>query len=401
MIQSHAFIILLVGAALLGLASFSYFIVPDLASSEYLFIEEEETLVALATPEDTPPAPPPFVATHIITPSAVRAVYMTQCVAGTKDFRERLVSLIEETEINSIIIDIKDYTGGVSFKTDHPLLLGSLSSRCYASDMREFIQSLHAKGIYVIGRITVFQDPLYAKKYPHLAVQKESDKSLWEDYKGLNYIDPGARDMWAYIVALSKESYKAGFDELNYDYIRFPSGGNMQDIYFPLSEERVLADPDYGKADVLREFFAYLREGVAPTGAILSADLFGMTMTNRDDLNIGQILEYVEPYFDYIAPMVYPSHYPYNFNYWGNPNEHIYEIVKYSMERGVERLIAASSSPLKLRPWLQDFDYGGVYGPVEVRAQIQATYDAGLTSWMLWDPSNIYTKGALLPNESQ
>jgi len=173
----------------------------------------------------------------------------------------------------------------------------------------------------------------------------------------------------------------------------------MTDIYFPSSEEQIIGDPDLGKAIVLREFFAYLDAELDEIDVVTSADLFGMTMTNADDLNIGQILEYAEPYFDYLAPMVYPSHYPTGFNGWANPNEHIYEVIKYSMDRGVEKLIAASSSPLKLRPWLQDFNYGGTYGPLEVRAQIQATYDAGLTSWMLWDPANIYTKEALLPNE--
>ena len=147
-----------------------------------------------------------------------------------------------------------------------------------------------------------------------------------------------------------------------------------------------------------------------------------MTTTNTDDLNIGQIMEKAAPSFDYIAPMIYPSHYPKYFNGWANPNEHIYGVIKYSMDRAVERFrattttvklrgvkpLASTTPPLypkkawhpeKLRPWLQDFDYGGNYDIAEVRAQIQAVYDSGLTSWMLWAPSNRYTKGALLPAE--
>jgi hypothetical protein len=263
--------------------------------------------------------------------------------------------------------------------------------------MREFIGKLHNKGIYVIGRITVFQDPFYAQKYPHIAVQKESDKSVWSDYKGLHFIDPGARQAWEYTSLISQEAYAIGFDELNYDYIRFPSDGNMADIYFPISEEAIQADPDFGKAVVLRDFFAYLQKSLEGTDAVLSADLFGMTTTNEDDLNIGQVLEYATPYFDYIAPMVYPSHFPSGFNNWDNPNNHVYEVIKYSMDSAVEKLERASTTPLKLRPWLQDFNYGGYYGPVEVRAQIQAVYDAGLTSWMLWDPANTYTQDALYP----
>lgn len=335
------------------------------------------------------------VVTHIETPEAVKAIYMTSWVASSVSFRNDLVSLIETTELNSVVIDIKDYSGIIPFPVSDPLLISVGSYENRVPDMRQFIKQLHDKDIYVIGRITVFQDPYMANARPDLAIKKESDGTIWVDYKNISYIDPGAREMWDYIVALSKESYAYGFDELNYDYIRFPSDGNMFDIYFPFSEERVLADPYRGKALILQEFFSYLNQALDSEGVILSADVFGMTTTNYDDLNIGQILELIEPYFDYIAPMVYPSHYPFGFNNLGNPNLFPYEIVKYSLDRGVERLILASSTPLKLRPWLQDFDYGGDYDIAEVRAQIQAVYDAGLTSWMLWAPSNIYTRGAL------
>lgn len=339
-----------------------------------------------------------FVATHLDTPEAVKAIYMTSWVAGTSVWRAEMVKMIEETELNSIVIDIKDYSGRIAFKVSNPLLkkIGAEENRI--PDIREFIKSLHDKNIYVIGRITVFQDPFLAKQRLDLAVRKESDRSLWQDYKGLNYLDPGAREVWDYIVALSRESYGNGFDELNFDYIRFPSDGNMIDIYFPFSEKRVNADPDLGKANILKEFFAYLDEQLSDTDAVLSADLFGMTTTNAGDLNIGQILEYAEPYFDYLAPMVYPSHYPAGFNGYKNPAEMPYEVVKYSMDRGVEKLIAASSSPLKLRPWLQDFDLGATYTAEMIRAQMQAVYDAGLTSWMLWNAANRYTREALENN---
>lgn len=340
--------------------------------------------------------PAPFVATHIDIPEAVKGVYMTACVAGTPSLRSKMVKLVEETELNTIVIDIKDYSGTISFKAGNPVFDGVGGSGCQVKDMREFVDSLHKKGIYVVGRITVFQDPYYAKLHPSLAVKKESNKSvLWEDRKGIHYIDPGAKDMWEYIVALSKASYEAGFDEINFDYIRFPSDGNMSDIYYPFSEEKVLADMKFGKANVLKDFFAYLHDNLKDSGVVLSADLFGMTTTNKDDLNIGQILEYAEPYFDFIAPMVYPSHYPKGFNGYENVNAHPYEIVKFSMDKAVERLVAATSSPLKLRPWLQDNDYPVHYTAEMVRAQKQAVYDAGLTSWMLWDAGNTYTREAL------
>lgn len=338
----------------------------------------------------------PFVATHVDIPEAVKGVYMTACVAGTPSIRSKMVKLVEETELNTIIIDIKDYSGTISFKVGDPVLAGFDGSGCQVRDMREFVDSLHKKGIYVVGRITVFQDPYYSKLHPNLAVKKESDKSLlWKDRKGISYIDPGAKDMWDYIVTLSKGSYEAGFDEINFDYIRFPSDGDMGNIYYPFSEEKVLADTNFGKANVLRDFFAYLDDNLKDIGLVLSADLFGMTTTNKDDLNIGQILEYAEPYFDFIAPMVYPSHYPTGFMNYKDVNAHPYEIVKFSMDEASKRLVAATSTPLKLRPWLQDNDYPVHYTPEMVRAQKQAVYDAGLTSWMLWDAANTYTREAL------
>jgi hypothetical protein len=185
----------------------------------------------------------------------------------------------------------------------------------------------------------------------------------------------------------------------------------MKDIYFPWSNDILVANVaapaigtttpavKSGKSIVLRSFFEYLHENFGPAGIPISADLFGMTATNYDDLNIGQILEDAAPNFDFIAPMVYPSHYPIGFmNYKSvtEVNAHGYEIVNYSMAIAAKRLTAIGESPLKLRPWLQDNDYPVHYTPEMVRAQIQATYDAGLTSWMLWDAGNTYTQAALL-----
>lgn len=358
-----------------------------------------KTAAALDAPKEE--QAPVFVVTHVPTPAPVRAVYMTSWVAGTKSLRAHVVSLIDTTELNAVVIDIKDYSGHVAFPVNDTTVSKYGASENRFPDVREFLGELHKKGIYVIGRITVFQDPFLAKARPDLAVKKESDKSvLWKDYKGLSYIDPGAEEGWKYIAAIARASYALGFDELNFDYIRFPSDGNMRDIYFPWSEVRISKDVSLGKATVLRDFFRFLRASLSDIhdkGAALSADLFGMTTTNADDLNIGQILEYAEPSFDYIAPMVYPSHYPPGFHGFVNPNEHAYEVVKFSMDRAVLRLLAASSTPNKLRPWLQDFNYGGTYDAAKVRAQMQAVYDAGLSSWMLWDPSNKYTRGALLP----
>lgn len=388
-----------VGIFLVTSVFISYKNLPDIFSVKYIANIEETEYIKIE--------PIVWRATHIEMPEQVKAIYMTVCAGSSKSFRDSLINLIDTTELNSIVLNVKDETGKIGFDVDNPDLQHAVADlskgECKITDIKGLIEYLHSKNIYVIGRIPVFQDLHFVAQRPDLAVKRESDGGVWQDRKGIKWLDAGAKEVWDYIVAIGNESFYLGFDELNFDYIRFPSDGNMRDIYYPFSEEKVMLDIYYGKAKVLQEFFSYLSEKLRLENPkiVLSADLFGMTATNYDDLNIGQVLEYATPYFDYVAPMVYPSHYPTGFNGWQNPNHYPYEVVKFSMDIAVERLNNATTSPLKLRPWLQDFDYGGNYDEKEVRAQIQATYDAGLTSWMLWSASNKYTKEALEKVDNQ
>lgn len=335
-------------------------------------------------------SPPPmaevkFVATHIKPPAEVKAIYMTSFVAGDKKWRAELVRLIEDTELNAVVIDIKDYTGKIAFAVTDPLLIGESTVEIRIPDIKEFLAELHARNIYAIARIAAFQDPALASKRPEWAVKRADKTTIWKDYKGQTWIDPGQRESWEYLLALGKEAYSLGFDEINFDYIRFPSDGNMLDIFYPASE-------DADVAGIMKSFFEYVGGELSQLSVPTSADLFGMTTTNTDDLNIGQVLEHALAHFDYVAPMVYPSHYPANFNGYPNPAEKPYEVVKYSMDKAVLR---SSTTPGKLRPWLQDFNLGATYTADMVKAQIQAVYDSGLTSWMLWNAGNKYTRGAL------
>lgn len=329
-------------------------------------------------------------ATHIETPKAVKGLYMTSWVAGIKKMRDRIVKLIDDTEANSIVIDIKDYSGTIAFEVYDPVLKnepGLVERRI--PDIQDFIDELHSRNIYVIGRVAVFQDTHLVKLRPDLAVKTLDGKTVWRDRKGIPWLDAGSKEVWDRIIAIAKESHKQGFDEINFDYIRFPSDGNMKDISYPFSKKKV-------KSTVLKEFFAYLHENLKDTGMKTSADLFGMTTTNYDDLYIGQVLENALPYFDFICPMVYPSHYPTGFIGIKNPAAKPYDVVLYSMEHAYQRARTASSTQMKLRPWLQDFNLGATYNAPMIRAQIKATYDSGLTSWLLWDPKVIYTRGGLL-----
>ena len=380
------------------------------------------------------------VVQHVPLPDSVKAIYMSSCVAGTPSFRDRLIQLVQETEVNSIMIDVKDYSGTISFRPESQAWLPAWNAaECGARDMREFIARLHQEGIFVIGRITVFQDPFYAPQNLEQAVQRLDKQTVWRDGKGLAFVDVASKPYWDHVIELAVESYNIGFDEINFDYVRYPSDGNMQDIWFPKSMAGA-----YGadKQANLEAFFSYLHaamqdesrfasyrhEGTGRPTSLpwTSADLFGMTTTNYDDLSIGQIQDRAAPYFDFIAPMVYPSHYTDGF-IGANPNDYPYEVVYKAMSVGVTRMQSTSTpitgflhtpitisnasgtpiatgnylkpayGPDKFRTWIQDFDYGGDYDAADVRTQIQASYDAGVDSWMIWAPSNIYTKASLLP----
>jgi hypothetical protein len=372
-----------------------------------------------------------LVVTHVPMPEAVKAIYMSSCVAGTPSFRQELVDFINETEVNSVVIDIKDASGSISFSpTGESWKEAWMIAECGARDMQMFIASLHDQDIYVIGRLSVFQDPLFTAQNPDQAVKTADGLSIWKDYKGISFVDVASQPYWDRVIELVVESYNIGFDEINFDYIRYPSDGNMQNISFPVSA----AGPHgLDKQVNLEAFFAYLHTaisdednfsavrhentGKASSTPNTSADLFGMTTSNYNDLSIGQVQERAMPYFDAIAPMVYPSHYPHDFMGLGNPNNAPYQVVYYAMRSGVDRAIATTSpiaafthtrigttSPAVykkpayssdvFRTWIQDFDYGGDYDAADVRAQIQASYDAGVDSWMVWAPSNRYTRGA-------
>lgn len=396
-------------------------------SAEALAIKGESESESIVEKIDIRP-----VTKHVPLPKQVKAIYMTSCVAGTPSFREKLVALVKETEINSIIIDVKDYSGTISFApTSAAWQPAWQNARCGARDMKDFIAQLHENNIYVIARITVFQDPFHAERNPHLAVKKLDGNTVWHDGKGLSFIDVAAKEYWNHIIELSTETYNLGFDELNYDYVRYPSDGNMRDISFPHTAG---SDWPQDKQANLEAFFEYLNKaldeeerfathrhentGRASSTPWTSVDLFGMTTTNYDDLSIGQVQERAAPYFDFVAPMVYPSHYPHDYLGLGNPNNYPYKIVNHAMSTGVSRMQSTTtpmagflherigtSTPAiyekptfgadRLRTWIQDFDYGGDYDIEEVRAQIQASYDAGVMSFMIWAPSNIYTRGAL------
>jgi len=316
-----------------------------------------------------------------------KGIYLTAYSAGMKTRREDLLNLIKETELNSIIIDLKDSSGKVFFDSNLPLVEEIDSKEVRIPDLADWLKELKKEGIYTIARIVVFQDPYLAANKPEIAL-KAKGGGLWRDFKGLAWVDPTQKLVWDYNLDLAKEAVKLGFDEVNFDYIRFPSDGNIKQIVYANLDNANFE----GKALVMKQFYEYVNKTLTFYPVITSADLFGMVLWRSDGLNIGQRLEDAAPNFDYICPMVYPSHYPDGFENFANPAEHPYEIIYRSLIRAKDTL---ANSRARLRPWLQAFDLGAVYTPEMIRSQIQATYDGNGFGWLLWNASNRYNNGGL------
>lgn len=335
-------------------------------------------------------------------PDVFKGIYFTGWSAGLRSRVDYLVSLSKTTGLNTVVFDIKDYSGYVAYPVDVPEVKQYGSVRVMVRDIDGLINRLHQEGIYVVARITVFQDPILAAARPELAVHRKSllgdalkpelkRSTLWLDRKGLAWIDPASRAAWDYIESIATDAAGHGFDELNFDYVRFPSDGDLKDMYYPAWDGKT------PKHMVLRAFFADLRKKLPSVP--ISADLFGLATVNSDDLGIGQIIEDGYTGFDYVCPMVYPSHYARKFLGFPNPAEHPYEVVNYSMQHAVERLEALTPpGKVKLRPWLQDFNLGARYDAEMVKSQIKAVRDAlgdRYAGFLLWSPSNRYTSEAL------
>jgi len=316
----------------------------------------------------------------------VKAIYLTAQSASNVKKLNSIIEMIKATELNSVVIDIKDYTGHVYYETDVKIAKENNLTRNVLDNLDEIIKKLHENNIYVIARITVFQDPALAKAKPEWAV-KDSAGGLWRDWKGLNWVDTSLEEVWDYNIAIAKDAATRGFDELNFDYIRFPSDG-------PISRMRFKNyDGSFKKHEILAGFFAKLYTELKDEPVYLSADLFGLTTIRKDDMNIGQLIEDVAPNFNYIMPMMYPSHYPSGFYGFKNPANNPYAVIEPGVKKAVERINKVPNNIAKIRPWIQDFDIGAVYGREKVQAEIKAVKDGGGFGYAAWNARNVYAWG--------
>ncbi|MFH1656296.1 MAG: putative glycoside hydrolase [Candidatus Nealsonbacteria bacterium] len=336
-------------------------------------------------------------------PEIINAVYSTSWSITRENFISYVIRLARTTEINAIVIDIKDYSGYMAYNTNVPKVKEYNAEYIKITNLEALIERFHQEGIYVIARIAVFQDPVLANARPDLAVHSKSKLSylgsefdsltLWLDNLKLAWIDPSSKEAWDYNIAIAKDAASRGFDELNFDYIRFPSDGKLSDMKFSSW------DGITPRHLVLKDFFQYLRQELPDIK--ISVDLFGLVCNNYDDLGIGQIIEDAFENFDYISPMVYPSHYASGFLGYSNPAQYPYQVVKDSIQKAFRRITIFNETfnkNAKIRPWLQDFDMGANYDAYMVKSEIQAVQNAlgdEYNGFMLWNPRNIYTEGAL------
>ncbi len=316
----------------------------------------------------------------------VKGIYMSGRVFHSQLLFNNLVKIVDDTEINALVIDVKDDDGFLMANFETPLIKAVNARVHKGQNVENNMDILYEKNIYPIARIVVFKDPTLAESKPELAIRK-SDGSLWRDRKGLAWVDPHNQQVWEYAVSVAKEAAQLGFREIQFDYVRFPTDGDVKYANYPFADGQ-------SKEDVILKFLTYAKKELEPFNVFVAADVFGLTTLTLDDMGMGQKYEKIITQVDYICPMVYPSHYGTGNYGFTNPNAYPYEIVKNALTDGLKK---NGTVPVIIRPWLQDFNLGSPsYGIAEVRAQIKATYDTGLNEWILWNAGNRYTKEALL-----
>ncbi|HEY5530728.1 MAG TPA: putative glycoside hydrolase [Candidatus Anoxymicrobiaceae bacterium] len=322
-------------------------------------------------------------ASYIVTQKTVQAkgAHVSVYIAGSDTSMSKMIGLVRRTELNALEVDLKDEAGQIGFDLDNPLAKQVGATTKYISSLEGLVDQMRYDDVYAICRVVCFKDPKLGKGRPDLAVQDKAG-GVWG--KGV-WLDPYSKEVWDYDLSIAVAAAKAGFNEIQFDYVRFPSDGNTSTCLYPHQDSR-------NQTEVIDGYLAYAREKLAPYNVFISADLFGLTASNQGSMGIGQDVAGVSKRIDYISPMVYPSHY--NTGEYGikSPESNPGEIVSKSL-KDFKRVMAGA--PATLRPWLQDFSLRVKYTPDMVRRQIDATEALGIRQWLLWDPDCTYSETAL------
>ncbi len=329
-------------------------------------------------------------------PRDVKGLYVTGNTAESLKY-DYLVELLKTTELNSFVIDIKEDSGYITYQSNN-LKIKEIGSdrKIYIKDIDDLIHKAKENNIYTIARIVTFKDPFYAGSDPNIALQKKTG-GVWRDNKGISWVDPYQREVWEYNIAIAKEIAEKGFDEIQFDYVRFPENGAR------LNNEVNFNNPDnLSKAEIIADFLKYAQDELKDYSVFISADVFGLTTTVIDDMGIGQQWELITSCVDYISPMMYPSHYGVGLYGITVPDANPYVIIKEGLEDAIEKnnkVSAEGKSVAIIRPWYQDFTASWVpgyikYGSKEVLSQVNAGKELGITQYLMWNQSNVYSEGA-------
>jgi hypothetical protein len=336
-----------------------------------------------------PEQPPEFAR-----PDAVKGLYMSAWAAGSSTRSQGLIDIAARTEINAFVIDLKDASGYVSYPTRVMTAReAGADQEIRIRDLPGLLERLRVAGIYPIARIVIVKDPLLIRSKPEWAVQ-DSAGGVWVDSKGLLWANLHDQRVWDYHIELAKEAAAVGFPEIQWDYVRFADAPqeDLDRAVYPGAEGR-------RRRDAVEAFLEYARAELEESGVAMTMDVFGATTSAQGDVGIGQYWERFIGSVEVALPMVYPSHYGIGSFGIQDPNGHPYEVVREALIAGLQRSEAVEGAGV-IRPWLQDFTLGSPrYEGPEVRAQIQATYDAGIDEWLLWNASSRYTEAALEPAE--
>ncbi|HEY3101275.1 MAG TPA: putative glycoside hydrolase [Methylomirabilota bacterium] len=327
----------------------------------------------------------------VMRPQVIKAAYLTYFGFGDRGIRGRVLDLLDRTELNAVVIDVKGDRGWIIYPTRvEQALAAGAQGPATLRDFDAMMADLKARGVYTIARIVTFKDNILATARPDLAILDARTGKPWIDRENLAWVDPFREEVWAYNIAIAKEAIDRGFDEVQFDYVRFPTDGKLQAAKYakPVTRETRLP--------TIAAFLERARKELGARGAYVAADVFGYTAFNANDTDIGQRIEELAPHLDYICPMVYPSGYHVGIPGYRNPVQNAYAVVRESV-----RLIRtrAAHTPARVRPWLQDFkDYAfdrRIFGVSEIRDQIRGADEGGGSGWMLWNPRNDYTRAAL------
>lgn len=334
------------------------------------------------------------------TPDTLRGLYVNRWAAIGQKIH-KLIDVAKRTEVNALVIDVKDDRGYVLYRSRVPLAreIGADAQNSEIMPMshkrlRAILDTMRAYDIYPIARIVVVKDPMLAVAKHEWAIKRKSDGEPWLDKNGKPWLDPHQKGVWDYAVDLALEAIDLGFSEVQFDYVRFPDEKRLvREASFPLAAGRT-------RADVIRQQLGDARKRLAPGNVPMTIDVFGLTTSDTTDMGIGQRWEAFIDQADAVLPMTYPSHYAPGSYRIAQPNANPYGIIDAAL-KDAKRRTNGIAGAAKVIPWYQDFTLGAPrYGVAQVRAQMQAGYDNGVPSWILWNPSSNYTLGALRDEKS-